>query len=105
MAKLRVRVITTVRLCVIAGALAWSHLAFSQPDPSDMCSGTDLDAGGCEWYQVATAYAYTGDQRTFAWVPDPADMFRRGDCRGPGDHLLDTDEQRPLPPQGDGLRS
>ncbi len=64
------------RLCVLCSGLAWSHLAFSQPDPSDMCSG-DLDAAGCEWYQVATAYAYTGDQRTFAWVPDPDDMFRR----------------------------
>lgn len=75
MARLRVRV--TTMLCVIAGAMAWSHLAFSQPDPSDMCSGTDLDAGGCDFYQISTAYAYTGDQRTFAWVPHADDMFRR----------------------------
>lgn len=76
MARLRVRV--TTMLCVIAGAMAWSHLAFSQdpPDLTGSCNG-DLDAGNCLWMPVATVYAYAGDQRRSTWVPHPDDMFRR----------------------------
>ena len=56
--------------------LAWSHLAFPQ-DFSNMCQNSDLTSGGCEFYAIATAYMYTGDQRTFSWVPHDNDMSRR----------------------------
>ena len=58
-------------LCVTAVMVAWSHLAAAQT-----CT-VDLDAGGCEILDAQTIYAYTGDQRTISWVPDPEDMFRR----------------------------
>jgi hypothetical protein len=78
MAKLHVRV-TIRQLCVLATSLAWSHLAFPQdpPDPVNMCTNSDLATGGCEFWNISTAYAYAGDQREFGWVPDPDDMFRR----------------------------
>lgn len=62
----------------VALLLAWSHPASSQPpDFSDVCAGSALDAGGCEFYQIATAYMYVSDQRKFAWIPDDTDLFRR----------------------------
>lgn len=78
MAKLHVRV-NLRQLCVLATSLAWSHLAFPQdpPDPVNMCTNSDLSTGGCEFWNISTAYAYAGDQREFGWVPDAADMFRR----------------------------
>lgn len=49
----------------------------SGSDFADMCMDSELDMGGCEFYPFATIYAYVGEVRKFAWVPDPSDMFRR----------------------------
>lgn len=49
----------------------------SGSDFTDMCAATALDMGGCEFYPFATVYAYVGEERTFAWVPDPSDLYRQ----------------------------
>ncbi len=65
-----------VRFLLLMLSLAYSHLASPQ-DFSDMCEGTVLDVGGCEFFSIATVYTYTGDVREFGWVPDDSDMNRR----------------------------
>jgi hypothetical protein len=60
--------------------LAWSHLATAQlpPDPADPCADNpDLTTGGCNFWDVATVYAYTGDTREFEWTPCDEDLYRR----------------------------
>lgn len=56
----------------------WSHPASSQDDPVDFIDAcaVALDQGGCEYWEYATLYTYTGDQRTLAWVPHPSDDYR-----------------------------
>ena len=65
-----------VRLLVSLLFLAWSHSAAPQ-DFNDMCEGSALASGGCEFFSFATAYMYTGDAREFGWIPRDEDLFRR----------------------------